>query len=426
MLRVSSPLAVIFIVIFASPIRATTNGDILIGASAVSQSMGGASIATSLDAIGSCYGNLASIAFMRQPSAEFSMDLFTPHRSMYASISGQAAGSVTSQTGQTVIPAMGMVYNPDGRVTYGICAVGVGGFGVDYPAVLPNLAGKFNPLAVPQNLHGFGSIYSNLQYLQVVPGIAYKLKPTLALAFGLNIDWQSLQVSPFAAATPNPSGYPDASPSGSSFGVGFTAGAAYKPTDRLELGLVFKSPQWMNPMDFVSQYPDGTPARFSFRLNFPMIAGVGGSYKVTPKLLVAIDGHWMDFADTKGFSGSGFAPDGAVQGFGWKAIYALASGFQYNVNHKLSVRAGYNHSGSPVPPSQQFFNVLAPGIIQDSVTGGFGYRHNRSVSLDLVYAHAFSNEESGPVYSPAGAIPGSTVRNELSEDEISAQFRLKL
>lgn len=414
------------IILATTTALATTNGDVLIGASAVNLSMGGTGIATSIDAIGSCYNNASSIAFVPSSTGEFNMDLFTPHRTMYASIPGAAAGSVASQTGQTIIPAMGLVYDPQDHIVFGLCAVGVGGFGVNYPAALPNATGQFNPLVVPQNLGGFGSIYSNLQYMQVTPTLAYRLTPKLALGAGLDIDWQSLQVSPFAATAPNASGYPVSSPSSSSFGFGFTLGATYKPTNALQMGVVFKSPQWMQSMRYVSQYPDGTPANFSFTLDFPMIVGVGVSYKITPKLLVAADERWIDYADTKGFQGSGFGPSGAVQGFGWRSIYATATGFQYELNHRVTLRAGYNHSGNPLGSSQQFFNVFAPGIVQDSVAGGFGIRMCKPIMLDVVYLHGFSNSASGPVYSGNTPIPGSVVRNQLAEDEISAQFRLLL
>ncbi len=417
---------VLTIIFSTTNVPATTNGDVLIGASAVNLSMGGAGIATSIDAIGSCYNNASSIAFVPSSSGEFNMDLFTPHRSMYASIPGAAAGSVTSQTDQTIIPAMGLVYDPADHVVFGLCAVGVGGFGVNYPAVMPNATGQFNPLVVPQNMRGFGSIYSNLQYMQVTPTVAYRLTPRFSLGAGLDVDWQSLQVSPFAATAPNASGYPVSSPASSSFGIGFTLGATYRPTNALQMGVVFKSPQWMQSMHYLSQYPDGTPANFNFTLNFPMIVGAGVSYKITPKLLVAVDERWIDFADTTGFQGSGFGPSGAIQGFGWHNIYATATGFQYELNHRLTLRGGYNHSGSPIASNQQFFNVFAPGIVQDSVASGLGIRMSKSIMLDVVYLHGFSNSASGPVYSGNMAIPGSVVRNQLSEDEFSAQFRLLL
>lgn len=427
-MRIIAATCMLGILLTALPAQATTNGHIMIGVGAVNQSMGGAGIATSLDATGSCYSNAGSISFVRSSSAEFAMDLFTPHRTMNASIPGAAAGSVTSKTQASVIPAMSFLYRPShGRFSYALCALGIAGMGVSYPAVLPNASGRFNPLAVPQNDGGFGAIYSQLQFMQVTPTVAYMLTPRLSLGFGIDIDWQSLQVSPFAATPPNASGYPVSSPASSGFGSGFTVGAAWRANDKLELGLVYKSPQHMATMHYNSQYPDGTPASFDFRLDYPMVVGAGVGYRLTPKLLVAADEHWIDYADTKGFSQSGFAANGAVSGFGWRSIYCTAVGFQYTVNPRLVVRAGYNHAGNPVPPSQQFFNVFAPALIQDSVSAGFGYQLDATRAIDLVYLHGFSNAVSGPVYmGNNAAIPGSVVQNRLSEDELSMQFRFKL
>lgn len=416
------------VVLTALPAQATTNGHILIGVGAVNQSMGGAGIATSLDAIGSCYSNAGSISFVRSSSAEFVMDLFTPHRTMFASIPGAAAGSVTSRTEQAVIPGMSFLDKPlNSRFSYALCALGIAGMGVSYPAVMPNAGGHFNPLAVPQSFGGFGAIYSNQQFLQVTPTVAYMLSPRLSLGVGLDSDWQSLQVSPFAATPPNASGYPVSSPASSSFGSGFTVGLAWRPEEKLELGAVYKSPQHMRTMQYTSQYPDGTPANYGFRLDYPMIVGAGIGYQLTPKLLIAADEHWIDYANTRGFSQSGFAPNGAVRGFGWRSIYATAVGFQYSVNGRLAVRAGYNHSDNPVPPSQQFFNVFAPALIQNSVTAGLGYKVDGARTIDVVYLHGFSNAVSGPAYMANNAvIPNSVVRNRLSENELSLQFRFKI
>ena len=51
-------------------------------------------------------------------------------------------------------------------------------------------------------------------------------------------------------------------------------------------------------------------------------------------------------------------------------------------------------------------------------TFGIGYRAGSRLSLDLAYYRAFENEVSGPLLSPAGPIPGTTVTQSNESDSV--------
>ncbi len=413
-----------------------TNGHVLHGNGSVSESMGGASIATSLDAIGSVTSNVSSASFLDQSSIEFAAEVFVPDRTLGGSVSGQASGTVKSAAREAVIPAFGLAYKSTSPWTFSFTAVGVGGFGVDYPGNQPNPSGQFNPLAAPQSAGGFGSIYSNYQLLQVTPSIAYQLTPTLSVGVGLDADWASLAVNPWPATPPDASGYPTGSHAATSWGFGVTAGATFKLLPSLALGASVKSPQWFDTFSWNSEFPDGAPTRFRFGLDYPLIAGIGASFTPVDPLTLALDLKWIDYADTKGFERQGFAasPTGPyVRGFGWRSIYTASLGAQYRLTPSLAIRAGYNYGGNPILSSQQFFNVFAPAIVQHHLSGGLGIALTDRIGLDVAYYHAFRAEETGPFvsagapsYPPANAaIPGTEVKNTLSEDSVSAQVAVR-
>ena len=176
-------------VLLLFPLRAgATNGHVLHGVGSVSQALGGVGIATSQDAIGANTSNVGSIPFLESSSIGFGAELFVPDRNMYGSFSGIGQGTVDSRSREAVIPSFGIVYKVDDDLAVGFTGVGVGGFGVDYPANSFNPSGGFNPLALPQPL-GFGAIYSDYQLLQVTPSIAYKVTPRLSLGIGADVDW---------------------------------------------------------------------------------------------------------------------------------------------------------------------------------------------------------------------------------------------
>lgn len=413
-----------------------TNGHVLHGVGSINQSLGGAGIATSLDVVGSVTNNVSSIAFLSGNSAEFGAEFFIPDRSMYASFNdGLFAGTVTSKTRSAVIPNFGLAYHVDDRWTVAFTGAGVGGLGLDYPANLPNASGRFNPLAAPQPL-GFGSIYSNYQMLQMTPAVSYRILDGLSVGVGLNVDWSQLSLNPFPATPPNASGYPSGTNAATAWGAGFTVGATWKPIAELALGASVRSPQWFGSFDWNSQYPDGTPASFRFRLDYPMIIGAGAAWTPTSKWLVAADVKWLDFGNTEGFSDKNFAPSPTgpyVRGLGWESIWSVALGVQYRVLPWLPLRVGYNWGGNPIPSNQQFFNVIAPAIVQNTITTGLGVEITKSIEVNVAYYHVFQASASGPFISNGGPgyppinepIPGSKVRNTLSENSASLALIFK-
>lgn len=429
----SAALGLASVLFHTTPVLAT-NGHVLHGAGSVNQAMGGTGIATSIDAIGSNYNNVSSISFLQRSSLEFGAELFMPDRSLSGSAAlpggGVASGTVNSKTREAVIPSFGLVYKTESPWTFGFSALGIAGFGVDYPANSPNASGNFNPLAVPQRFGGFGSIDSNYQLLQLTPSAAYPITPDWSVGLGFNLNWASLSVDPWPATTPNSSGYPSGSHAASAWGQGFTLGSTYRLLSNLSLGLSFKSPQWFNDFSWNSQYPDGAPAKFKFRLDYPMIVGVGLSYKPVEELILASDVKWINYRDTEGFKDKNFTATASgpyVRGFGWDNIWTFSLGGQYQISPRFKLRAGYNYGENPIPGNQQFFNVFAPAIVQHHLSAGAGFNLTPDLELNLAYYHAFQNEKSGSFISNGTsgtlnqAVAGTQVTNRLSEDSVSAQ-----
>ena len=83
--------------------------------------------------------------------------------------------------------------------------------------------------------------------------------------------------------------------------------------------------------------------------------------------------HFLRTGEVDG--GSDFpiqAPLGAGNGpaFGWHDITAEKVGFDFKLSSKLTLRAGYNHSGLPFDANQTFFNLLAPAVVKQHFSAG--------------------------------------------------------
>jgi long-chain fatty acid transport protein len=64
-------------------------------------------------------------------------------------------------------------------------------------------------------------------------------------------------------------------------------------------------------------------------------------------------------------------------------------GLQYEANNDWTWRAGYSYGNQPVPESEVFFNILAPGVIEQHFTTGFTkkFDNNRQeINFAAMYA----------------------------------------
>jgi long-chain fatty acid transport protein len=156
-----------------------------------------------------------------------------------------------------------------------------------------------------------------------------------------------------------------------------------------------------------------------------MIVSVGASYTGLERLVLAADVRYIDFADANGFGRRGFSPDGALRGLGWRSIVAAAAGVQYQLTPGLSLRLGYSWNENPIPDNQAFVSTPAPTITEHILTAGVSWKVTDDFVLSVAYGHGFENAIEGPLVTPAGLVPGTSVRNSTSGDFVVVGASLK-
>lgn len=435
-----SQLIVAGLFVTAIPVRAAyaTDGHFLHGIGAINSAMGGAGVAAPQDVLTAFYLNPAGLMGLDGTRAELSFEMFNPDRSLGSS-AGPMSGSTRSTSSWTPIPALGFsIRLANDRVALGLGAFGMGGFGVNYAA------DPGNPILAPRPF-GFGQVFSNFQLLKVAPGAAFALSDRLWIGVAANINWAALTVDPFAAAAPAADPGPDGMPrtaddrayyssayaGDGTFGFGAQVGVIFRPVPAMSLGASYTSPQRFRAFEYNSTFANpnlssyGMPRPMSFRLDVPAVYAAGVSIGAATSLTLSGDVRYITYERTKGFEGGGFAPDGSVQGFGWKNIAVTALGAQLAATDRLILRGGYNYSGNPVPPELTMINLPAPAIVQHHLTLGAGFQATPTVAVHGGYYHAFRNSITGPMMSPAGAAPGTTVTSALSENSLVFQISVK-
>jgi long-chain fatty acid transport protein len=112
-------------------------------------------------------------------------------------------------------------------------------------------------------------------------------------------------------------------------------------------------------------------------------------------------------------------------GFGWRDITVVKIGASYDYSQNLALRIGYNHGGQAVQGDQTFFNILAPGVVQDHLTLGSTWKTSGGGELSLSFTHGFNKIVSG-----SGSIPapfgGGNANVSLSENIVGVAYGWKL
>lgn len=420
-------------------------GHVLQGSGPVNFSMGGAATALPIDVTGALQWNPATITDFKSTEIAVSAAYFTAAPSVYSMANipdGQGGffpveGITEDERGASILPTLAIVFGQEDRkFTWGFSAMGISGFGVDYPATT-NLPGNSdfdpqssNPLLYPQNFMGFGHLYSDYQLLQVGLTGAYQITDGLSMGITPNFNYASLQIEPVPIAAPDQQkGYPIGEKS-SAIGFGGQIGIFYAMENGLQLGLTYKSSQFFDDLEIDGNYLDGSSApRTTFAMNYPSMISFGAAY--THDLFdIALDYRYIDYANTDGFSETGWAigsngfPTGAVAGFGWESIHVVAAGLQFKGIDNLPLRVGYTYNTNPITPENVFLSSSAPAVIENAAQFGLSYLIKDRWGIHATYHHGFKTEVSGQLLNPMiisadnplGKIPGSQITSDMSTD----------
>ena len=377
--------------------------------------MGGAAVAAPLDGIGAIRWNPATMSALPCSELGFGVDLIWPLVRVESSISGLASGSTEAEAGVTPIPTVGWVHKiDDSPITVGLGVLGVAGFRSNYPG------SNTNPILFPQSNTpgipgGFGRIFSSAQFLDLAPAVSIAVSDRLAVGVSPNLTLGEVTVDPLVIAPPN-----DADGSGTpryssgrgtqvQWGAGVQFGVSYIVNPAWRVGASIKTPTWMQQFQYQTEDELGRPQIARFHWDLPLIVSTGVSYAGSESTLIALDLRYVDYKSAAGFGDTGFNADGSLRGLGWGGILALSLGVQRELTEVLTVRGGYTFNQNPTPNSLTMINVPAPLHYQHQISAGGSYLLVDNVSLNAAYTFYFPHEITGPLFTPAGTVPNSSV-----------------
>jgi len=356
--------------------------------------------------------------------ADLGLTLFLPKRD--AEIAGNAFGPDASFNGDGqdnfLIPEAGFTKQLSPTIGVGVAIYGNGGLNTEY---------RDNPF---QRFGATGTAGVDLAQLFVTPSLAYKLNEHNAVGVGVNFAYQRFKATgldAFAPFSSDPGNFTDRGYD-SATGWGIRLGWTGQVTPALTLGATWASKTSMGEFD---KYRGLFAGSGSF--DIPANYGVGAAYRLTPALTLAADVKRIDYSGIPAvgnplanlFAGNAFGSANGP-GFGWEDITVFKIGASFDYSEQLTLRAGYSRGDQPIPESQTFLNILAPGVVQDHLSLGGTWKTAGGGELSLAYTHAFKKTVNGsgsiPPGFPPGGLGGGEANISLEEDIIGVAYGWKL
>jgi long-chain fatty acid transport protein len=320
------------------------------------------------------------------------LDFFRPQRDATLVQGGGAQTFDGNDTGEFYIPSIGYTRPLTQQLAFGIALFGNGGLNTDYGS---------NPFA---RFGAQGSAGVDLEQAFLSPALSWSVTPDQTIGIAANIAYQRFKakgIGLFGGFSSDPTAVSDRGYD-SSFGAGVRIGWLGHLNRYLAIGATWQS---KTNMGRFTKYAGLFADQGDF--DIPATYGLGLAVTPTAAWTFALDWQEIEYSDVASVGngiGSLFSgvPLGATNGpgFGWRNVSVFKIGTAVKVNDQWTLRAGFSDNRQPIPASQTFFNILAPGVVEAHVTAGLTWLATAKNEISMSALHAFKKTVNG-----SGSLP---------------------
>lgn len=215
---------------------------------------------------------------------------------------------------------------------------------------------------------------------------------------------------------------------------GYNVGMMFNPTDKVRLGLNYRSEIIMEARDGSATFgelptllvndPRFNPTTFNADLPLPAEVTAGLSVQVSEKLLLAFDYNYALWNVYEALTVEFASGTTSVNPRNYKNASTYRLGAQYNATEKFTFRAGWYFDESPVQDG--YFAPETPRNDSMGFTGGLTYQVNKKLGIDFsfLYLHFDEVENSYDFYQENGnSLPfGGTYKSSVFSPGIGITY----
>jgi long-chain fatty acid transport protein len=365
---------------------AASDGYFDLGYGIKAKGMGGTGLAYAQDALAPAT-NPAGIAFIGD-RVDGGLTCFMPDRS--STLGGTTYDG--NGTGTFWIPEAGIRQALNERVALGLALFGNGGMNTTYD----------------KPIFGTSNAGIDLSQLFIAPTVSVLVADGHALGVSLVLAYQRFEATGLQGFGIDDPGYD------SSTGAGFRVGYTGTINSWLGVGASFQPRMHMTRFEkydglFAQHGGFDIPANYAAGITLTPVTGTTIALDVERILYsgIAAIGNELTMSNMMSLG----ADNGP--GFGWHDVTVYKVGINQTITQDLSLRAGYNHCTQPIQENQTYFNILAPGVVQDQVTVGGTWKVSSAIEVSAFYAHAFENTVTG-----SGNVMGQDADLTMSQEMV--------
>lgn len=244
-----------------------------------------------------------------------------------------------------------------------------------------------------------------LRAIQIQPTVAYKINDKLSVGGGVDITIGSVKL--MRSVLQDMWG-PDATYSEGSVTLegdatpayGYNIGLFYKPSDKLDVALSYRSKVIMKLEDGSTDFnvpsaldpffPEGTT--FNSELPLPSVTSVGLSYLVSDNLVIGTQFDWVGWSayESLDFTFSQNTPllENTSSPRNYEDSWVWHLGGEYLLNETLQLRAGFYYDTTPVQDG--YMTPETPDNNRMGFTAGLGYSFGEHFQMDLSFLYIYS------------------------------------
>lgn len=421
-MKVKALVGILALAGLAAPgIASATNGYFSHGFGVKSSGMAGVGIALPQDAMAAATNPAGMV--MVGDRIDFGLTWFRPQRE--SSITGNGYPGVNGTydgNGEEnfFIPEFGYNKMINSNMSLGVAVYGNGGMNTHYDKSPFTGFGGNSPAGV------------DLMQLFVSPTLSMKVNPDNAIGVALNLAYQrfsadGLNIFDNSVYSSSPGNVTNKGHD-SSTGWGVRVGWIGQITPSVTLGATYQSKTKMSKFN---DYKGLFAGQGSF--DIPENYGIGIAVKTTPALTLAADVQQINYSGVDAIANplSNLTVKGQQlgstngPGFGWRDVTVFKIGASYVYSPSLTLRAGVSHARQPIPNDQTFFNILAPGIVEDHLTLGATWTLANKSELSVSYMHAFQKDVNGSNSIPSG-FGGGNANLKMYQDAVGIAYGWKM
>jgi len=240
----------------------------------------------------------------------------------------------------------------------------------------------------------------SLQIIEFNPTLAYKITNNLSIAAGLRVIYSSGIVKSNATDAGKPV---IREMEGITIEYGYNLALAYKPVDKMNLALTYRSnidlKEEGNAKLFLSGtrvYDGGT----SVTVPLPAVLALAISYDITNKTTVEVEfdrTYWSSYKSLD-FEYNDKIPLVLKSAFddpklrNWKDTNAFRIGLTHKISDDLTAMVGYSDDGNPIPDSAVSFE--SPDYNSNTYSFGFDYTLNEKSSIGFGYLYSSKKDRT--------------------------------